>query len=54
MAHFPEFMMGMVWFKKAKAEDQVKGLDKLVQKLDVAANVIFTLIDIKGESKMKH
>ena len=36
-------------FKKAETEDLVKGLDKFVQKLDVVAAVIFTLIDVKGE-----
>ena len=40
---------GMV--KKPEKEDLVKGLNKFSQKLDVVAAVIFTLIDVKGESK---
>ena len=37
--------------KKPEKEDLVKGLNKFSQKLDVVAAVIFTLIDVKGESK---
>ena len=43
----------MVWFKKPKTEDLVKGFDELTHKLDVVAAVIFTLIDDKGESESK-
>ena len=32
---------------------KLKGLEKLIQKLDVVATVIFILIDVKGESKTK-
>ena len=53
LAHFPDLMKGMVWFKKAETEDVVKGLDEFAQRLDVVAAVIFTLIDIKGESLSK-
>ena len=53
LVHLPDFMKEMVWFKKAKTEDIVKGLDKSVQKIDVITAVIFTVIEIKGESKMK-
>ena len=48
LAHFPDFMKAMVWFKKAKIEDLVKGLDEFTQKLNVVAPVIFTLIDVEG------
>ena len=47
------FMKEMVWFKKAKIEILVKGLEEFIQKLDVIAAVIFTLIDVKGESERK-
>ena len=47
--HFPDFME-MEWLKNAEIKDVVKGLDKLTQKLDVIAGVIFTLIDVKGKS----
>ena len=53
LAHLPGFMKEMVSFKKAKTEVLVKGLYEFVQKLDVVAAVIFTLIDVKGESKVK-
>ena len=36
--------------KKAETEDLVKWLYELAQKVDVIAAVIFTLIDVKGES----
>ena len=51
LAHLPDFMKEMVWFKKAETEDLMKGLDEFVQKLGVIAAVIFTFIDVKGESK---
>ena len=44
-------MKEMIWFKKAKTEDLVKGLDKFAQQLDVTAAVIFILSDVKGESE---
>ena len=50
LAHFPDFMKEMEWFKKVKTEDLVKGLDEFTQKLDVLAAVILTLIDVKSES----
>ena len=53
VAHFPDLIKEMGWFKKAKTEDVVKGLDEFYQKLDVAAAIIFTLIDVKGESESK-
>ena len=46
-------MKKMVWFKKDKTEDPVKGLDEFIQKLDVIATVIFTLIDVQDESESK-
>ena len=46
-------MTEMVCFKKAEIEDLVKDLDKFIQKLDVVAAVIFTLIDVKGELESK-
>ena len=46
-------MKEMVWFKKAETEDLVKVLDEFVQKFDVAAALIFTLIDVKGELESK-
>ena len=52
-AYFPDFMKELVCFKKAKTEVLVKGLDEFVQKLDVVAAVVFTLIDVQGESKSK-
>ena len=36
-----------------ETEDVMKELDELVHKLDVIAAVIFTLIDVKGESESK-
>ena len=39
----------MVW--KSETENLVKGLDEFAQKLDVRAAVIFTLIDVKGQSE---
>ena len=53
LAHLPDFMKEMVWFEKTETKDLVKGLDEFVQKLDVVAAVIFTLIDVKGESESK-
>ena len=53
LAHLPDFMKEMVWFKKAETEDVVKGLDGFVHKLDVVAAAIFTLIDVKGELESK-
>ena len=50
LAHFPDFMKVMVWFKTAKTEDLVKGFEEFSQKLDVVNAVIFSLIDVKGES----
>ena len=43
----------MIWLKKADTKDLVKGLDEFAQKLDVVAAIIFTLIDVKGESESK-
>ena len=43
----------MKWFKMAETEDLVKGLDEVTQKLDVVTAVIFTLIDVEGESGSK-
>ena len=45
LANLSDFMKEMVWFKKTETKDLVKGLDELVQKLDVVASVIFPLID---------
>ena len=39
LAHLPDFMKEMAWFKKAKTEDLVKVLDEFIQKLDVVAAV---------------
>ena len=41
------------WLKKAETEDLVNGLDELAQNHDVIAAVIFTLIDVKDESRLK-
>ena len=49
VVHIPDFIKEIVWFKKAETEDLVKGLDKFIQKFDVVAAVIFTLIDVNGE-----
>ena len=43
----------MVWFKEAKIEDLVKDSYKFIQKIDVVAAVIFTVIDVEGESESK-
>ena len=48
LTHFPDFMKEMERLKEA--EDLMKGLDELAQKLDVVVAVIFTLIDVKSES----
>ena len=55
LAHFPDFMEEIKWFKKTETEDLMKGLDEFTQKLNVVAAVIFTLIDVKvkGESGSK-
>ena len=53
LAHLPDFLKEMVWFKRAETEDLVKGLGEFIQKLDVVSAVIFTLVDVKGESKSK-
>ena len=50
LSHLPDLMNEMVWFKKAHTEVLVKGLDEFVQKHDVVAAVIFTLIDVKRAS----
>ena len=50
---FSRFPDGDGIVKEAKTYDVVKRLDELDQKLDVTATVIFTLIDIKGESRLK-
>ena len=50
---FTAHLHEMAWFKKAETEDIVKGLDKFAQKLDVVAAVIFTCIDVKGQSQSK-
>ena len=34
-------------------EDLLKGLDEFAQVIDVVAAVIFTLIDVQGESESK-
>ena len=54
LTHFSDFMKDMDWLKKAETEGLVKGLNELAQKLDVIASVIFTLMDVKGESESKH
>ena len=46
-------MKKIVWFKKAKTEDLMKGIDEFIQNVHVVAAVIFTIIDIKDESKSK-
>ena len=53
LAHLPHFMKEMIWFQKSETVDPVKSLDEFIQKLDVVASVIFTLIDVKGESESK-
>ena len=53
LAHLPDFMKEIIWFKKAETENLVKGLDEFVQKIEVVADVIFTLIDVKGKSESK-
>ena len=45
LTHFSDFKQ-MEWLKKTEAEDVVKELDELVNKLDMIATVIFTLIDV--------
>ena len=39
--------------EEAETEDVMKGLDKLVHKLDVKAAVSFMLIDVKDKSASK-
>ena len=46
-------MKEIVCLKKAITEDLLKGLDEFAQKLDMVAAVIFTLIDVTGESESK-
>ena len=41
LVHLLDFMNNMVWCKKAKTEDLMKGLDKFVPIRDVVAAVIF-------------
>ena len=53
LAHLPDFMKEMIWFKKSKTEDPVKSFNGFIQKLDAVAAVIFTLIDFKGELESK-
>ena len=43
-------MKEIEWFKKSKTKDLVKGLDEFDQMPNVVSAVIFTLIDVKGES----
>ena len=53
LAHFPDFMKEMVWLKKAEIENLLQGLDEFAQELDMVAAVIFTLIDVQGETESK-
>ena len=53
LAHLPDFTKVMIWFKKGKTENLVEGIEKFIKELDVVAAVIFSLIDVKGESETK-
>ena len=53
LTNFLDFMKDIEWFKMAKTEDLVKRLDEVAQKIIVVATVVFTLIDVKGESGSK-
>ena len=54
LAHLLDFIKGKAWFKSAKTEDLVKGLNAFIQKHYVINIVILTLIDFKVESKISH